>query len=315
MAKEIMVATFSVDKFSVSQDMSYDEMLECFTNFWEERFQKVSWHKPDLIVMPECSNRPSAGLMGDNLFDYYEKTGSQTLDFISATAKKQSCYIVYNQARKFDGKWYNTTTVFGRDGYECGCYRKNFLTPDEHTENKMQYGQDAPIIETDFGRLACITCFDLNYSELRERYRAEKPDLLVFSSMYHGGAEQTIWSWLCKCHFVGSMGSRVIPGEIRNPFGEVLYSTSNYFDYICGKINLDYQIVHLDNNWAKLDELKIKYGSDVTVYDPGYYGCVLITSNSDKISSREMLKQFQIDNSETYLEKARQLRNKSITQK
>ena len=309
MAKIIKVATFSVNKHCVNKTMNYIEMIEQYTRFWNEHVAKVLPDKPDLILMPEYSNIPSDGLLPEKQLEYHEAVSEKTLEFVSTTAKANNCYIVCNQLRKFDKQWYNTSTVFGRDGNECGCYRKNFLTPDEHAKDGIQYGRKAELIETDFGRLACVTCFDLNFDQLREYYNKAKPDLLLFSSMYHGGGQQVIWPWLCRCHFIGSMGFREIPGEIRNPFGEVLYSTSNYFDYSCGSINLDYKIVHLDYNLDKLDAMKEKYGSEITIYDPGQFGCVMVSSNSEQITTDEMLNIFNISDYDTYLEAAQEQRN------
>ncbi len=309
MSRNIRIATFSVKKYSVEKEMSYVEMVNRYTQFWKVHFDKLIPSKPDIIVMPECSNRPADGIEREKIIDYYEAVSDETLALVSETANRNSCYIVCNQARKFNDKWYNTSTVFDRDGIECGHYRKNFLVPEEHVDGKMEFGRTAELIETDFGNIACVTCFDLNFDWLREHYRKLKPDLIIFSSMYHGGGQQMIWSWLCKCHFVGAMGHREIPGEIRNPFGEVLYSTSNYFDYVCGSVNLDCQIVHLDRNWGKLDALKTKYGNKVTVYDPGEFGCVMVSSESDQMSSRQMLEEFNIYDYESYMIESQNIRN------
>ena len=66
-----------------------------------------------------------------------------------------------------------------------------------------------------------------------------------------------------------------------------------FFKYVCGSINLDCRIVHLDFNREKLDALKQKYGGEVDIYDPGLYGCVLVSSNSISITSRQMLQEFK----------------------
>lgn len=312
MANNIKIATFNPQMFTVNDKMAYEEMTDLCIDFWKAKFAKVLPDKPDLIVMPECSNRPADRLPVEKQFEYYDFSADRTLEFAANAAKENSTNIVCSQARKFDGKWYNASTVFGRDGSELGVYRKNYLVLTEHTEGRTTYCDRTELIETDFGKIACVICFDLNFDDLRERYRKLKPDLIVFSSMYHGGGQQIIWPWLCRSHFVGSMGMRTLPAEIRNPFGEILHSTSTYFDYVCGSVNLDCQIVHLDFNWEKLDALKQKYGSKVTIYDPGQYGCVLVTSNSQSVLATKMLEEFQIDNYDAYLKKSLDQRSKSV---
>lgn len=76
-------------------------------------------------------------------------------------------------------------------------------------------------------------------------------------------------------------------------------------------IILDYKLAHLDNNWKKLDALKIKYGKDVVIYDPGEIGVVMITSESDSISAEDMVKEFRIELVEDYFNRTRAMRLKS----
>ena len=58
--------------------------------------------------------------------------------------------------------------------------------------------------------------------------------------------------------FVCSCGILTAPSEIRNPLGEVIASTTNYFNYAVVTVNLDRKLVHLDNNWGILVALKKK---------------------------------------------------------
>jgi predicted amidohydrolase len=308
MSNTVKIATFAT-RCVVEESMSYDQMADACITFWAEKFARILPDRPDLIVMPECSNRPGEGLTKENELAYYDVANQRTLAFAAEAARKNRCNIVCSQARHLDAQWYNTSTIFGRDGGELGCYRKNFLVPSEHTNNKMAYGTEANLIETDFGKVACAICFDLNFDDLREHYRSQSPDLIVFSSNYHGGIQQQIWPWLCRCHIVGSLGYRENAGQIRNPFGQVVHTTTNYLDHVCGSVNLDCQIVHLDDHWEKLDALKCKFGPDVTVYDPGEYGCVLVTSQSPDTTAREMIEEFEIIDYDEYLRVSRKQRS------
>src|SRR5207253_10478600 len=50
-------------------------------------------------------------------------------------------------------------------------------------------GTDAPVFETDLGRVGMLICFDLTFSEVRKPLERGKPDIVVFSSMYRGGLQ------------------------------------------------------------------------------------------------------------------------------
>ena len=108
------------------------------------------------------------------------------------------------------------------------------------------------------------------------------------------------------------MGVEKLPAEIRNPFGEVLYTTTNYFESVVGEVNLDCVMAHLDYNFDKLDALKAKYGPEVSIYDPGLFGSVLITSESKNITARQMAREFDIELLDDYMKRAVEHRKKNL---
>jgi hypothetical protein len=277
------------------------EMVNHVISFWEKELKQVLPDKPDLIVLPEFCDFSGEG------DDYLRVRKNQVLEYFSSAAKKNHCYIAFGMKREDkDGLWRNSCVVIDRKGEIAGIYNKNFPTIQE-MESGIKACNDAPVITCDFGRVAIAICYDLNFDELRMRYAKEKPDLIIFSSMYHGGVAQSIWAYTCRAHFVGSV-YRQTPSEIRNPMGEVLASSTNYFDFAVARINLDCALVHLDYNWEKLTALKEKYGTSVTVSDPGELASVLVTSKDSKTTVDQMIKEFGIERLDNYLDRARQFR-------
>ena len=270
-------------------------------SFWDKEFKKVLPDKPDLIVLPEFCDLSGEG------DEYLKVRQNQVLDYFASVAKNNRCYIAFGSQRKdSNGNWRNSCIVLGRDGSIAGIYDKNFPTISE-MEQGVRASNDAPIIQCDFGRVAIAICFDLNFDELRLKYAKEKPDLIIFSSMYHGGHVQNTWAYTCRSYLVSSV-YKGNPSEIRNPLGDVIASNTNYFDYVVKKVNLDCKMVHLDYNWDKLTALKNKYGSTVNISDPGRLASVLITSENNKVSSEEMVKEFEIEMLDDYLNRARKFR-------
>ena len=232
---------------------------------------------------------------------------NQVLDYFSSVAKKNHCYIAFGMKREDkEGLWRNSCVLIDRKGEIAGIYDKNFPTIQE-MESGIKASDVAPVIQCDFGSVAIVICYDLNFDELRMQYSKEKPDLIIFSSMYHGGVAQAMWAYTCRAYFVGSV-YRQTPSEIRNPMGEVVASSTNYFDYAVARINLDCELVHLDYNWDKLTALKEKYGPLVTISDPGELASVLVTSNDNKITVDQMIREFGIERLDDYLNRAREFR-------
>lgn len=56
---------------------------------------------------------------------------------------------------------------------------------------------------------------------------------------------QDVWAYRSRSFFVGSINGGGTPSEIRNPLGQVVASSTNYFDFVVATINLDSRLVHL----------------------------------------------------------------------
>ena len=301
----VTVATIgNVPPSEVNSDKQ--ELVNHVIAFWEKELNQVLPDKPDLIVLPEFCDLSGEGT------DYLRIRKNQVLEFFSSVAKKNRCYIAFGMKREDkDGLWRNSLVLIGRKGETSGIYDKNFPTIQE-MEGGIKASNEASVIQCDFGRVALAICYDLNFDELRLRYVKEKPDLIIFSSMYHGGVAQSIWAYTCRSYFVASV-YRQTPSQIRNPMGEVLASSTNYFDYAVARINLDCELVHLDYNWEKLTALKEKYGTHVSISDPGELASVLITSNDSTTSVDRMTEEFGIEKLDDYLNRARDFRKTHST--
>jgi len=298
----VKIATIGPRPLTVNANTEPQEVVNKMTAHWKGRFSQVLPDRPDLIIVPEACDRP-AGFSSDKRLEYYRVRKDQIQKFFAQVAKENNCYIVYSAAREMkDGTWRNSSIMLDRSGNVAGIYNKNHVVIEETTQAGILCGRDAPVIDCDFGRVVMAICFDLNFDELRLKYVKAKPDLLIFSSMYHGGLMQAYWAYSCRCHFVGAVAS--LPCEIRNPLGEIIASNTNYFDYTFAEVNLDCRLVHLDYNWGRLKALKAKYGPKVKITDPGRLGCVLVASEHETISADEMIKEFEIELLDDYMARA-----------
>jgi hypothetical protein len=305
----IKIATIGSGSATVAADTEPQKILEKMIAHWQRKFAQVLPDRPDLIVVPEVCDRPG-GFSPEKLRRYYEVRKDQIQKFFARIARENNCYIVYSAHREMpDGTRRNSSVLVDRKGKVAGIYNKNHPTIGE-IEKGILCGKDAPIIECDFGRVAMAICFDLNFDELRFKYARSKPDLIIFSSMYHGGFMQGYWAYSCRCHFVGAIAGRATPSEIRNPLGQVIASSTNYFDFAVANVNLDCALVHLDYNWERLRKLKARYGPQVKITDPGCLGAVLISSEHETISIDDMIKEFEIELLDDYFVRALSYRHK-----
>ena len=287
--------------------VDHQERVGKVLEYWQEQLGKVLPHRPDLIVLPEACDRPGGMEVPDQLA-YFVVRKDQVRDYFAAVAREHRCYIAFGMKHQQpDGSFLNSAFLLDRQGRQAGVYHKNYPTVGEMAAG-IRAADAVPIIETEFGRVACAICFDLNFDELRLKVAAARPDIILFLSMYHGGMVQSYWAYTCRAFFVGAMGQLETPCEIRNPLGEVLATSTNYFNYTVARVNLDARLVHLDENWEKLAALKAKYGHDVSIDDPGRVGAVLVTSHHDTLRADAMLDEFDIERLDAYFDRTRAAR-------
>jgi len=305
----ITIATIGAAPLSVGAETDPARVVKLMIAHWQRKFAQVLPDKPDLIVVPEVCDRPS-GLSPERQQQYYNARGNQVQEFFAKVARDNACYVVYATHRYLpDGTRRNSSVLIDRKGQVAGIYNKNHPTIGE-IDKGILCGRQAPVIECDFGRVAMAICFDLNFDELRLKYAKARPDLILFSSMYHGGLMQAYWAYSCRCHFVGAIAGHGTLSEIRDPLGRVMASTTNYFDYAVATVNLDCAVAHLDYNWNRFRKLKAKYGPKVEISDPGCLGSVLITSRHPDKTVDEMIREFEIELLDDYFDRALAHRHK-----
>ncbi len=302
-ANRIRIATIGERTPTLDKRMGHQKMVEQMIAFWKRELDQVIHDDPDLIVLPENADFPW-GLTQAEKNEYVRVRGNQILDFFASVARSAGSYLVYSM-RRYDekGMLRNTGVLLGRNGETVGMYDKNYPTIGE-IEGGIKPGTSVPVFNCDFGKLAIAICYDLNFDELRERYVALKPDVIAFPSAYHGGFVQSNWAYTCRAFFVGSISGRGAYSQVRNPLGEIVASSTNYFNYTVASVNLDCKLVHLDYHRGKLKDLKKKYGSSVHITEPGGLGVVLITSENDKVGVDEMLKEFDIELVDDYFRRS-----------
>jgi len=267
----------------------------------KEQIEQVLPDKPDIIVLPEHADLP-CGLSDDKITKYAVATENIRLSFMSEIAQGNSCHLAYNSIVCREDQLRNATMILGRNGEILGEYYKNYPTIYE-MENGIVPGNETPLITTDFGTLGCLICFDLNFPDLRKKYKSQSPDLLIFSSMYHGGLMQKVWAYDVQAHFVGAIARN--ESTILTPSGEMLASNSNYFPYVTTNINLDCGLYHIDYNNTKFVEIKKIYGRAISISCPSYLGSVCIFSEDKSISIKDIEKKFKLEPLDEYLSRSR----------
>lgn len=282
-------------------------------NHWKTRLDDVLPDQPDIIVLPEICDRPKTTLYRPrDVHDYYIHRGNQVREHFARVASDNNCYVAYSAVSEgSDGQLRNSTQLIDRAGSVLGRYDKNHLTLNEAGNLGYAYGDSAPTFKADFGTIAMAICFDLNFEELLNQYVAAHPDMVLFSSAYHGGLMQSYWAYMTGAYFIGSV-HQPAPSTILSPLGEVVGSSTNYNNYVTRTVNLDCVVLHLSPNRAKFGAIKKKYGPTVRIHDPGLLGSVLLTSEGPDTTAEHIVNEFDLELLDDYFVRVRAQRRSAL---
>jgi len=170
----------------------------------------------DLIVASELPTFVSSG--DDEIYQAQYVPGPRT-DTIAALAVAHNCWIVVNPAEKdpdYDSNdiLYNSTLVFNRKGQLVVNYRKVRLPKEQ---SRFTPGIHPVAVETEFGRMAVMNCFEISAEWGNADYVAEvmalHPHFIVHPTWGHFGDETVMVARENKVYIASSCwdgSSRII---------------------------------------------------------------------------------------------------------
>lgn len=220
----------------------------------------------------------------------------------AAFAIRNRCTVVGSVKLRVDGRVHNAQALVGPDGAVIGCYRKTCLTAGELAAG-MSPGGGAVATPTPAGLIGGAICFDLNFPELRDAYRRLRPDVIAFSSMYHGGHVQAAWAYETRAFFAGAV--KDCQSEIRDPLGRVLASANGYSLIARTRIDLDRIVVHLDGNQDRFPAILRAWGAGVRIEAAADLGVALVTCLRDDRTVADLIREFALVPLDDYLEASR----------
>ena len=312
MSKRVRISVICSKGTNSNDTKSISQLNKINSSYWKHHIERVLDSAPDIIVLPENCDRFSDYNSKKHL--EYVSNGGTIADTISEIARDNKVMITYPSIRLHESDkkypYRNCIHMYDTDGNIAHTYDKNHVMIEEN-DSGIGYGTKATIYETQSIKMAFAICFDLNFDSLLMRYKSQDPDLLIFSSYYHGGLKQDQWAYALRSYMASAITGNT--GRIINPFGQVIASTTNYYDYVTTAVNLDYKIVHLDYNMEKIQQAKKKYKQSLTVHDPGNVATVMLTCEADNMQIDDIIKEFQIETYDEYLQRSIEFRAQHLT--
>ncbi|MCS7253097.1 MAG: carbon-nitrogen hydrolase family protein [Armatimonadota bacterium] len=270
-------------------------------------FERAVLDKPDIVALPEVF--AFLGVSANQWEQVAETVDGQVVSTFRELARKHNCWVVCPFVERDDIGIRNSAAFIDRNGNVVAKYHKMHPTIDEINAGVIP-GTEAVVVGTEFGRIGCAICFDLNFEDVIEGMAQKGVELVFFCSMYLGGLQMRIWAhdysifMASSCTSYGSM--------IVDPLGRVIVTSQPYQPIISRTINLDAVVLHLDYNHTKFAAIKERYGAaiEIDVSSPEAK-CVLISHIPDKRAS-DIVAEFELEPLRSYFERAEKIRKQAL---
>lgn len=213
----------------------------------------------ELVVLPEVFNGPYAP---EAFSDYAENVPGQTSRLLSACAREHGIILVGGSfiEKTADGKMYNTSCVFDRQGNILGRHRKIHLfdadIPGQITfqeSSTLTAGEDITVIHHEDIHMGLMTCYDARFPELARAMVLEGAELFVVPACYNRITGPVHWDLIMRSRavdnqvFVLAAGSALNPDAsykawghsmILDPWGNMIAGIGDQEDIVIARLNL-----------------------------------------------------------------------------
>lgn len=281
----------------VASDATPDQAQQAAAAYLAQVIDSVSYQKPDLLLLPELCDWPEGMPMEAYLAN--AQNGNAALAFARQAAQEHKMWIAFPTVYKGEnGKLRNSCLLLNRQGETECVYSKIHLTQGERQAG-LEPGTEPVAHRCELGNVGFAICFDLNYTDLAQRYRELGTNLLLFPSLFHGGLLQSIWAFSARSWLLGSCGG--LEATVVMPTGEYAARSTEYYTELTHTVNLDYALLHLDFNKPKLERALRRYQDKIKVHDPGRMASVLLMSESDSVPISQLVREYALETLDTYL--------------
>jgi predicted amidohydrolase len=224
-----------------------------------------------------------------------------TTKAVGELACKHQMYVVCPiREQAADGKQYNTAVLLDRKGQVAGYYRKVFVFWGEG----LNVGEDGvKVFDTDFGRIALLTCFDANFDEVWQEAERKGAEIVFWPSAYGGGLVLNGYAMVHN-YYVVAVGD-----------GNMIDITGQTIDKVdrprpgqfIATLDLDRTLIHTNFNEAKVAKLLAEHQGEVEqerFFAPEAW--YLLRSVKPGVRVRDLCRQYQIETLREYRHRSRE---------
>ncbi|MGN6102630.1 MAG: carbon-nitrogen hydrolase family protein [Devosia sp.] len=252
----------------------------------------------DLIALPETwagqgLNRP-------------ETLDGPIISTMSEIARKYGTWIVCPLDRLEGNRRLNSSVLIDRQGEVAGIYDKVYpywgelgLTP------LVEIGSEAPVFDTDFGKLGMAICFDVNFPEVWKDLADKGAELVVWPSAYSAGT--TLQAHALVHHFAILTSTQTTDCIVYDIDGtEMLYEKGGDVNVSRFTLDLDRGIYHENFNLKLRDKLLAEHPDEVELERHHLREqWFILRAKRPGISVRALAKEYGLEELRDYIDRSR----------
>src|SRR5262249_45227746 len=129
----------------------------------------------------------------DRWADLAEPLDGPTFSHMAGIARREGMYLLWPTFRRDEEGVHNSAVLFDRQGQVAGVYDKMFPTMWE-IDCGVIPGERPVVVETDFGRVGTVICYDINFRDCVEGTARAGAEIIFFPSASRGGLLLRSWA-------------------------------------------------------------------------------------------------------------------------
>jgi beta-ureidopropionase len=229
-----------------------------------------------------------------------ENIPGPTTDAVAVVARKHHMYVVCPICEQAsDGRKYNTAVLLDRDGRVQGRYRKVF----PYWGERVDPGREGiGLFDTDFGRIAILTCFDANFDELWQAAERRGAEIVFWPSAYGGGMPLNGYATIHNYYVVAAGWGNMI-----DVFGKTIEPvTKPRPQQFIATLDLDRTLIHTNFNEQKVAKLLREHRGEVVQEQflemESWY---VLRATKPGVRVRDLCRQYHIETLREYRHRSR----------
>jgi beta-ureidopropionase len=267
-----------------------------------ERFlERAAAFQPDIICLPE--NFSVVDVPRESSAQVAEPIPGPTTERIGAAARHHHTYVVGTLAERDGDRVFNTAVLIDRRGQVAGTYRKVHPTIRE-MERGITPGHQVRVFGTDFGRVAMLICFDVNFAERWHEAKQLGAEIVFWATVDEGGLRPAAYARQNEYYVVSACYGPTWRASILDVTGRELVGTSQRDDVAWAQIDLEKRVFHTDDNEQRYEAILRKYGRRVTAQILSAEETLTLESNDPALTVDDLIAEFGLEPARAYLQRS-----------